>query len=129
MKCVIDSFAWMEYFFGSKRGAVAREIIDSNSNEKFTPAICIAEIYVKSLRNEGEDMAETRRNFMHGRTAISPLNEGIAVEAAKIDVARKKQVRDWGLADSIVLATARGMDAKVVTGDLHFKGLQDAVMI
>jgi predicted nucleic acid-binding protein len=29
-------------------------------------------------------------------------------------------VRDWGLADSIVLATARELGAKVVTGDKHF---------
>jgi predicted nuclease of predicted toxin-antitoxin system len=33
-------------------------------------------------------------------------------------------VRDWGLADSIILATARKEDAKVVTGDKHFIDLK-----
>jgi predicted nucleic acid-binding protein len=129
MRYVIDSFAWLEYFMGSSRGAAAKEIIDSRTDEKFTPTICVAEVYVKSLKNEGETMAEARRNFMRDRGAVAPLNEDIAVEAAKIDVARKKEVRRWGLADSVVLATGRGLGAKVVTGDSHFDGLQDVMMI
>ena len=129
MRYVIDSFAWLEYFMGSPRGKSAKEIIDSKADEKFTPTICVAEVYAKSLKSEGESMAETRRNFMRDRSAAAPLDEGEAVEAAKIDVARKKEVRRWGLADSIVLATAKELRAKVVTGDAHFEGLQEVVMI
>jgi len=129
MRYVIDSFAWLEYFIGSPKGKVAQEIIDSRADEKFTPTICVAEVYAKSLKNEGETMAETRRNFMRDRSAVAPLNEGTAVEAAKIDVARKKEVGRWGLADSVVLATARELNAKVLTGDAHFEGLQDVVML
>jgi predicted nucleic acid-binding protein len=129
MKYVIDSFAWFEYFMGSRRGKVAKEIIDNRVDEKFTPAVCVAEVYAKSMRNEGEAMAETRRKFMRDRSAVAVLNEGTAVSSAKVDVARKKEVPRWGLVDSIVLATARELGAKVVTGDLHFKGLEDVVMI
>jgi len=129
MKYVIDSFAWLEYFMGSPRGKAVKEIIDSSADEKFTPAICVAEVYAKSLKNEGEAMAETRRNFMRDRGAVASLDEGRAVEAAKIDVAKKREVYRWGLADSIVLATARELGAKVVTGDSHFKGLQEVIMI
>jgi predicted nucleic acid-binding protein len=129
MRYVIDSFAWLEYFMGTPRGEAAKEIVDSRTDEKFTPTICIAEVYAKSLKSEGEPMAETRRNFMRDRSAVAPLDEEKAVEAAKIDVARKKEVRGWGLADSVVLATARELDARVVTGDAHFDGLQDVMMI
>jgi predicted nucleic acid-binding protein len=129
MRYVIDSFAWLEYFMGSPRGEAAKEVIDNRTDEKFTPAICMAEVYAKSLKSEGEAMAETRRNFMRDRSAVAPLDEERAVEAAKIDVARKKEVNRWGLADSIVLATARELSARVVTGDSHFEGLKDVVMI
>lgn len=129
MRYVIDSFAWLEYFMGSPRGAAAKKIIDSRTEEKFTPAICIAEVYAKSLRSEGEGMAETRRGFMRDRGAVAPLSEEVAVEAAKTDVSRKKEVRGWGLADSVVLATARELGAMVVTGDPHFEGLAGVVVI
>lgn len=114
---------------GSSRGHAAKEIIDSRTEEKFTPAICIAEVYAKSLRTEGEATAETRRRYMRDRSVVAPLDEERAVEAAKIDVARKRDVQRWGLADSIVLATARGIEAKVLTGDSHFEGLLDVMMI
>jgi predicted nucleic acid-binding protein len=129
MRYVVDSFAWLEYFMGSSRGETAKGIIDSRTEEKFTPSICVAEVYAKSLKNEGELKAEGRRSFIRDRSAISPLDEETAVEAAKIDVARKKEVRGWGLADSVVLATARELGARVVTGDLHFGGLQDVLMV
>ena len=95
MRYVIDSFAWLGYFMGSPKDEAAKEIIDTKTDEKFTPAICIAEVYAKSLKKEGETMAETRRSFMRDRSAVAPLNEERAVQAAKIDAARKREVRRW----------------------------------
>jgi hypothetical protein len=53
----------------------------------------------------------------------------VAVEAAKADVAMKKKVPGWGLADSFVLSTAQNRKGEVVTGDPHFRGLAEAHMI
>jgi predicted nucleic acid-binding protein len=53
----------------------------------------------------------------------------LAVEAAKIDVDMKKKVQGWGLADSMVLSTARNRNGKVATGDQHFRGLAEAYMV
>ena len=41
----------------------------------------------------------------------------------------RKTLKDFGLADAYVLAAARRLNAKVLTGDLHFKNIKDAVMI
>ena len=87
----------------------------STVHERVTPPICVAEVYVKSLRIEDFEKAELRRSFMKARSAITPLTEELAVEAAKIDVEMKKMVDGWGLADSIVLATTRKRKAKVGT--------------
>jgi len=129
MKYVIDSYAWLEYFMGTAAGKKAREILESPSFEKFTPSICLSEIYAKTLRVEGLEKAEVFRDFIRITTAIVPLDENLAVEAAKIDVEMKKSTPKWGLADSIVLATTRGKQAKVLTGDEHFKNLPEMIWI
>ena len=125
----MDSYAWLEYFMGTEAGARVKEIVDSETDEKLTPSICLAEIYAKILGTEDEQKAELRRAFIKSRSALIPLTEELAVEAAKTDVAMKKKVRSWGLADSIVLSTARNRNGKVATGDPHFRGLDESYMI
>jgi predicted nucleic acid-binding protein len=129
MRYVIDSYAWLEYFMGTEAGRKAKQIIDAETHEKLTPSICLAETYAKILRTEDEEKAELRRAFIKSRSALIPLDEDLAVEAARTDVAMKKKVQGWGLADSIVLSTARDRNGKVVTGDPHFLGLPEAQMI
>jgi len=41
----------------------------------------------------------------------------------------RKTLKDFGLADSYVLATARKLDARILTGDMHFKDVKEATMI
>ena len=125
----MDSYAWLEYFMGTEAGARVKEIVDSEADEKLTPSICLAEIYAKILRTEDEQKAELRRAFIKSRSALIPLTEELAVEAAKTDVAMKKKVHGWGLADSVVLSTAKNRNGKVATGDPHFRGLNESYMI
>jgi len=125
----MDSYAWLEYFMGTEAGARVKRIVDSETDEKLTPSICLAEIYAKILRTEDEHKAELRRAFIKSRSALIPLTEELAVEAAKTDVAMKKKVHGWGLADSVVLSTAKNRNGKVATGDPHFRGLNESYMI
>jgi len=129
MRYVIDSYAWLEYFMGTAAGEKIRRVIDSIEDEKLTPTICVAEIYAKTLRVEGTEKAELQRAFIKSRSAMVSLTEEIAVEAAKLDVEMKKKVPGWGLADSIVLGTARRKKARVVTGDRHFLDLPETEFI
>jgi predicted nucleic acid-binding protein len=41
----------------------------------------------------------------------------------------RKDAKDFGLADAYVLATARRLKSKILTGDAHFKSLKEATMI
>jgi predicted nucleic acid-binding protein len=129
MRYIMDSYAWLEYFMGTEAGRKVKQIVDTEMDEKLTPSICLAETYAKILKTEDEEKAELRRTFIKSRSALIPLDEDLAVEAAKTDVAMKKKVHGWGLADSIVLSTARNRQGKVVTGDSHFRGLAEAHMI
>jgi predicted nucleic acid-binding protein len=128
MKYVIDSYAWIEYFMGTKTGEKVKPIIE-NTEEKITPTICLAEIYAKTLRAENDELAEKQRIFIKEKSALAPLDEITAVEAAMLTSKLKREIPGWGLADSIVYATALIKKAEVVTGDEHFKKLKNVTYI
>ena len=128
---VIDSYAWIEYFSGSLKGEQARKYIEDEDSA--TPTIVIAEVSGKLMREivAGRETIEgrvTRLGFLRSSTAIADLTEDIALRSGEIDAERKREVRRWGLADSVVLATARIADAKVVTGDEHFHDLKEDIV-
>ena len=128
MKYVIDSYAWLAYFMGTTEGEKAKSIIESQE-EKITPTICLAEVYAKTLKVEGKELAEKQRTFIKERSALAPLDEPVAVEAAKTQVKMKKEIDGWGLADSVVFATGVVKKAEVVTGDEHFRKLKNTLFI
>ena len=123
---LVDSFAWIEYFMGTEKGKEVKEVVESDV-QLYTSPIVIAEIYSKSLRTDGK--SEERRLFIVKRCAVIPIDEEIAVEAAKIHVESKKTMGDFGLADAFVLASARYKTVKVLTGDPHFKDFSESIML
>jgi len=132
-KYVVDSYAWIEYFRGTSAGVKAKRYIEEEDSA--TPTIVIAELSRKLLKEieAGRETPEGRKarlEFIKTSTIIVNLTQDIAVLAGEIDVERKREVKGWGLADSIILATARKNKAKVVTGDELFRDLVDeAIMI
>ena len=122
---VIDSFAWIEYFVGSKAGELAEQYIDGG--QSITPTIVIAELSAKYARLKQDFAPKLRFIVLKSRTVA--LDEDIATLAGVISVERKIKVSRWGLVDSIILATARLQKANVVTGDQHFSDLKEAIMI
>jgi predicted nucleic acid-binding protein len=123
---VIDSYAWVEYFRGTESGKMARPYVEGDSAA--TSALTLAELREKYLR-EGWPSFDEDLNFIVSRTAVKAVDRQISVLAGEISYERKKAKRDWGMADSVILATARSASAKVVTGDRHFEGLPDAILI
>ena len=128
MKYVMDSYAWIEYFMGTEAGKKAKPIIEG-LEEKITPTICLAEVYAKTIRAESEDLAEKQRSFIKEKSALAPLDEETAIESARLDIAMKKKIEGWGLADSVVYATGFLKKAEVVTGDEHFRKLKKVIFI
>lgn len=123
---VIDSFAWLEYFAGSPEGLKAKPFVENDKG--ITPTIVIAELSEKYRREKLPFEADL--NFIAARTRVTVLDSEIAEKAGALNQERKRFVKRWGLADSIVLATARKHNVRVVTGDEHFRDLVDeAIMI
>ena len=131
-KYVIDAYAWIEYFRASQYGEVAKEYIESA--DSVTPTIVVSEISRKlqkeiELGNETPDGRLKRLEFISATSQLVELDFELAVTAGKTDCEMKKKVKGWGLADSIVLCTARSINGKVITGDEHFRNLKDVIFV
>ena len=123
---VVDSYAWVEYFRGSEAGKKVKEFIEGG--KAATPTITVAELREKYTREDWPYFDEDLL-FITTSTAIVNLTKDIAVKAGEVNAVMKAKVKGWGMADSITLATAQVAKAKVVTGDKHFKGLKQAILI
>jgi predicted nucleic acid-binding protein len=122
---VLDSFAWIEYFNGTSAGEKVQSFLDNGV--AVTPAIVVAELAEKYRRLNRE--FGSKYDFVRARTSIIPLEEELARAAGELNFERKKRVKGWGMADSIVLATARRSGSKIVTGDPHFKDLTEETVL
>src|SRR3989338_5656414 len=72
---LIDSYAWVEYYTGSKKGIKIKEIIETKNIA--TPILAIAELSDKFAR-ENNDFNELFQ-FINSRSTIIPLNVKIAI--------------------------------------------------
>jgi predicted nucleic acid-binding protein len=120
---LIDSWAWIEFFQGSEPGKRVEDFID-NDHELIVSSINISEVYRWILRFYDESTAEEKREAIKERCFIVDVDEGIAVEAAKI-----KHQFSWGLGDSIVYATAKQRGAEVLTGDSDFRDRDGVIFL
>jgi predicted nucleic acid-binding protein len=125
MKVVIDTSAWIEYFQGTTKGKIVDEYL--KNNETLTPSIVLLELSYKADK-EKWDMKK-HLDFMRFNTSIIGLNDSFVLEFGRIYNEAKKKAKDFGLADAIVLTTAKMNDGKVLTCDKHFSGFDNSIML
>jgi toxin FitB len=109
---VVDSSAWLEYFFDTAQAATFAAAIE-DTEHLIVPVICLYEVFKKVHRSHGEDAALQIAAQMQQGELIN-VDEGLALEAAKLALP---------LADSLIYATARRFNATLWTQDQHFDGL------
>ena len=124
---VIDAYAWVEYLIGSKAGEKVKLVLENENNEIFTCAVTVAEVVSKTAR-EGRNF-EIAYDILLSNSQVVNIDEEVSKEAGMLHSEMRKTKRDFGLADAYVLAIARRIKSKVLTGDLHFKGVKEAILI
>jgi predicted nucleic acid-binding protein len=129
---VIDTYAWVEYFLGSTKGAKARANIEGGRG--LTPSIAICELrrwYLREIEAGRKSQREMRDHFAYVEsvTEVLPLDAPLAMQAGKMDFLMKKRITDWPLAGSVIYATAKSRSAQLVTGDPHFETLEDITFL
>lgn len=124
---VVDAYAWIEYLKGSESGSKLKAVVDHDDSEVYTCAVTIAEVVSKVAR-KGQDVAGAY-DVLLSNSQVVRVDEELSRETGLVHAEMRKTEKDFGLADAYVLATARKLKLKVLTGDLHFRNVKEAVLI
>jgi predicted nucleic acid-binding protein len=126
-KYVIDAHAWIEYLMATDAGAKIRTILEQNTIQAYTCAVTIAEVTSKTRRTNRN--VEEVYNTMLSNSEVINADDQLSKQAGIIHAEMRKSMKDFPLADAYVLATARLLNAKIITGDPHFKNIKEATLI
>jgi predicted nucleic acid-binding protein len=124
---VLDSWAWLEYLEGSVTGKKVRDKIVDGKNEIFTHVVSIAEIISKVRRREKD--TDAAWNAIVTNSKVVGINEIDSREVGLLHAKIKSKSSNFGLADAFVLAAARKLGGKVLTGDPDYAAIDDSIML
>jgi predicted nucleic acid-binding protein len=113
---VVDSSAWLEYFADGPNAAAFAPAIQATA-ELMVPSITLLEVFKRVYQQRGEGPALQAVAVMQQGRVID-LDGPLALAAAKLSADSKLP-----LADSVVLATARQVEATLWTQDADFEGM------
>lgn len=126
---VFDAYAWVEYALDSPKAEKVALMLESSS-EAFTPASVLAELKESMLRHGlGRQLTRRVLEFVRSRTVVAEIDAEIAEVAGETNFKQKKKVKNWGILDSFVLAVAMVKGGKIITGDPHFKDMNNVIYI
>lgn len=120
MTVSFDTWTWLEYFTGSKRGERARQLVQS-SEEICTSALSLTELKSKFMREKRP--YEEHLNFVIKRSRIVPLSAEIALQAADY------MARGLHTSDAVIYATSQSARTVLLTGDKDLAKYPDVEML
>ena len=118
---VVDSCAWIALLDGTATGARVEKLLEA-SEESWTPTPVLAEVISKAVRR-GKDSA-VAWEAIRAWSLVAPLDAETARAAGGLHATYRARVRDFALTDAVVLAFARKLSARILTGDPHFRGMK-----
>lgn len=121
MNVTFDTYAWLEYFFGTPNGRKVKKIVDSHDTV-YTSTFALLELKRKYLALNEE--YQTKVEFIRQRSQLVAVDESIALAAA--DWVHSRRLHS---SDALIYATARSKRSTLLTGDPHFSGLEDVQML
>lgn len=126
MRYLIDSYAWIEYLDGTSKGLKVKKILTSES-EIFTLSLTITEI-ISRVKRMNKDV-EIAYKAITSNSKVVQIDQETAKQAGLFHAEMRKKIKDFGLVDSLIYLTAKKLNAKIVTGDEHFRNIKEAILI
>jgi predicted nucleic acid-binding protein len=121
---LIDSYGWIEYFAeGPLAEDYATYIEKANAENTITPTIIVYEVY-KKIKTTRDEQKALEAYAQISRTKIIELTSPLSLEAADVSL-----TANLGMADSIIVATAKAYNAEIITSDEHLKGMEGVKFI
>jgi len=124
-RIVVDSSGWVEYLGGGPKASSFAEYFESQTTTNYLPSIVVYEVHKKLYRESGSSVANifVSAAFNYGDRLI-PLSLEISLAASKISIPDK-----LSMADAIIYATAKRLNARLVTSDTDFQNLPDVTIL
>ena len=119
---IIDTYAWIEYFKGSKQGLIVKKLLENSKNKFITMECCLSELRGFCFKNN-LDFSKIY-DIVRKNSIILPVMRDIWIIAAKIKFELRKTIKNFGLIDSILIAKQQELKCKIISGDHHFKKLK-----
>lgn len=114
---IVDSSGWLEYFAdGPNASFFARPIQDLD--QLVVPTLSLYEVFKRIAQQRDEGHALQAIAVMHQAT-IADLTSPLALDSARLSLDARLP-----MADSIILATARALNATLWTQDADFKNMK-----
>jgi predicted nucleic acid-binding protein len=121
---LIDSYGWIEYFAdGPLADNYATYIEKANAENTITPTIIVYEVY-KKIKTTRDEQKALEAYAEISQTKIIELTSPLSLEAADISLSA-----NLGMADSIIVATAKAYNAEIITSDEHLKNMKGVKFI
>ena len=113
---LVDTSGWVEYLFGGGNAGVFAPVIE-RTDSLLVSVICLYEVFEKvSVVADEARALQAVAQMKEGR--VVPVTDDIALAAASISIRHRLP-----MADSLIFATARSLEAQLWTQDEHFAGL------
>ncbi len=126
MKIIIDSYAWIEYLDGSSLGERVKKIIEGD-NELFSLNLTISEV-ISRIKRKKMDFESAYQSII-SISKIVEITPELTKKAGIFHAEIREKIKDFGLVDCLILILARELNTKILTGDEHFRGFKEAIML
>lgn len=128
IKYVVDTWSWIEYLISSSSGEKVKEIVEDDKNEIYINSIILAEVISKTAREKRD--SKIAFDALIALSIVVEIDDpNFSRDVGILHAEIKQKIKDFGLADAYVLLTARKINARIVTGDPHFKDFRETIMI
>ncbi|MBI2079267.1 PIN domain-containing protein [Candidatus Micrarchaeota archaeon] len=127
MLYILDTYAWVEYFTGSKKGEIVRNLFKEKANEFLSIYCTLSELKGWSIK-ENSDFSKVY-STVRSNSHLGSISLEEWIDAAGIKSEMRKTRKDFGLIDALLLAKQKKYNCKVISGDPHFENLENVVYL
>ena len=124
---IVDSYAWVEYFIGSKKGEVLKKLFLDGKNQFLTVECCLAEIKGWAIKNNKN--FDKLYKIIRANSNLSGITEYNWIDAAIERAEQRKTRKNFGLIDAIILIKQKELNCKIISGDRHFEDMRNVVFL
>jgi predicted nucleic acid-binding protein len=124
---LIDTYAWVEYFIGSIKGNVVKKILEDENNIIITPECVLAELKGWAIR-ENIDFKELYQ-IVRKLSDIQCLTTDDWLNAESIRSEMRKNQKDFGMIDALIIAQKNRFGCKVISCDPYFELIENTIFL